>query len=168
MQDICILNTGGTFTKVYNPISGALEISENNCIVTTIINSSFKHNNHINIQGIIFKDSLDFTQNDRECLAQTINQCKEDKIIVIHGTDTMHLSASYVAQTCKDKSVIFVGAMRPFSIDPLEATANLALAVGFIQNASVDIYICMQGLIKPHILLKKNRELGIFNVINSM
>lgn len=166
MEAVCIINTGGTFNKIYNQINGNLEIEPNNEIIKKILNSSFAHLNHISLEGIIFKDSLEFNAEDRALLVDTIKQVKQNKIIVIHGTDTMDQSAEFVSAHIEDKCVIFVGAMKPFSIDHIEATANLSLALGYIQNAPQGIYISMQGLIKPYNLLKKNRETGIFNVIN--
>lgn len=166
MQNIRIINTGGTFNKIYNPISGNLEINQNNEIVKTILNTAFCHQNHINISGIIFKDSLEFTQSDREMLCEFIQNCKEQKIIIIHGTDTMAVSAEFLSNKITNKAVVFVGAMRPFSIEPIEATANLAFAIGAIEYLPNDIFISMQGLLKPFSQIEKNKNLGIFNAKN--
>lgn len=162
MENICILNTGGTFNKLYNPILGTLEVPKNNEAIQTILNHAFRHQNHISLGGLIYKDSLEFDENDRIHLANTINAQKESKIIVIHGTDTMHLSAKTLETIKTQKTVIFLGAMQPFSIEPLEASCNLALALGFIQSLQSGIYISMQGLILPHNQIEKNYKLGIF------
>ena len=58
---ILILNTGGTFNKIYNPIKGELEILSNNNLLNKIIENSFKNNLDIKVEGIIYKDSLDIS-----------------------------------------------------------------------------------------------------------
>ncbi len=166
MKNVCIINTGGTFNKIYNSLNGLLEVPKNNNAIKTILNQAFSHQNHINIEGIIFKDSLDFDDNDRELLCQTVRNSHEDLIIIIHGTDTMNLSAQFLEKADIKKTVIFVGAMKPFSIEPFEAISNLSLALGFIQNCKQDIYISMQGIILPHNKIEKNKSLGIFNARN--
>lgn len=166
MKNVCIINTGGTFNKIYNPINGTLEVKQNNDIIKSILNASFSHQNHINLIGIIFKDSLELDDNDRKNLANTIDSCQQDLIIVIHGTDTMNLSAKFLEKNKIDKTIIFVGAMKPFLIEPIEAVANLSLALGFIQNCEKNIYIGMQGLILPHNEIEKNKQIGIFNARN--
>ena len=166
MENIRIVNTGGTFNKIYNPISGNLEINQNNEIITNLLNKAFVHQNCINISGIIFKDSLEFSQEDRQHLADFVQKCEESKIIIIHGTDTMHISANFLNDFIPNKTVIFVGAMRPFSIEPIEATANLAMAIGAISYLPNGIFVCMQGLLKSFDKIEKNLELGIFNVKN--
>lgn len=168
MQNIHIINTGGTFNKIYNPITGHLDINQNNEVIKTVLNTAFFHQNHIKISGIIFKDSLEFTQHDREILADLAQASQEQKIIIIHGTDTMDLSAEFLSTKITNKTVVFVGAMRPFSIEPIEATANLALAIGAIEYLPQDIFISMQGLLKPFRQIQKNQKLGIFNVKNYM
>lgn len=166
MKQICIINTGGTFNKSYNFLTGILEINKNNDFIKILLNNIFKYHNHINIRGIIFKDSLEFDDNDRNALLNTINETNEKKIIVIHGTDTMNLSAEFLGNNNINKTVIFVGSMIPFSINPVEATANLSLALGFIQHCPQDIYISMQGLILPHQNINKNKQTGIFYATN--
>ena len=87
---------------------------------------------------------------------------KSKKIIVIHGTDTMHQSAKFISKFIKDKIVIFTGAMKPYEINPIEATSNLMLAIGFSQNAKEGIYISMHGIVKKYNKIKKDYKKGIF------
>jgi L-asparaginase len=55
--------------------------------------------------------------------------------------------------------------MVPFEIDPVEATANLAMALGFAKaEQKPGVYICMQGCIAPHERLVKNKVLGRFEL----
>ena len=163
MKKILILNTGGTFNKIYNPIYGSLEIDKTFNALEDIANKwlcNFK------ILNIIGKDSLEMTNQDRLELLATINQSKHSHIIVVHGTDTMDLSATCLAEAELEKYVVFTGAMLPYSIDPVEATANLASAYGYLQALnSYGIYIAMNGTIGSYDKVVKDRINGCFSAI---
>jgi L-asparaginase len=78
----------------------------------------------------------------------------------------MDLSAEFIAETVPGKAVIFTGAMIPFSIDPVDATANLCMALGFAASKPASgSYIVMQGLIAPHDRIRKNRAIGRFEIV---
>jgi L-asparaginase len=156
-----ILNTGGTFNKRYNPISGELEVPYDNDAVEAILKAL--HVSDLPLAGAVHKDSLDIDADDRKMIASIILHSTEKSFVVIHGTDTMHLSAALLDALVEDQAVIFTGSMIPFSIDPIEATANLAMAIGFAKtNPPKGAYICMSGEVLPHKELVKNRELGVF------
>ncbi|MDO9207392.1 MAG: asparaginase domain-containing protein, partial [Sulfuricurvum sp.] len=84
---------------------------------------------------------------------------------VVHGTDTMDLSAEAIARLALQKTVVFTGALIPFSIDPIEATANLAMAIGFAQRSCSGVYIVMQGICGQYNYVRKNRECGKFEYV---
>ncbi len=161
MNSILILSTGGTFNKIYNPINGKLEIDKSNIALKCI---EKKWLIKLNYDSIIHKDSLDFTDEDRELLAKYVSGCDYNKIVVIHGTDTIDLSSKVVDSKNIKKSIVFTGAMVPFSIDPIEATSNLALAIGFCQNANAGTYIAMNGLVSSYDRVIKNRDIGKFEI----
>jgi len=163
IDDILIINTGGTFNKVYDEISGELIIPNSSKNLKKLIKKAFK--SKMQIKGIIYKDSLDLTKEDRRELVKTIQKSKYKKIIVIHGTDTMDISSKYIAKRTQDKTIVFIGAMIPVSIDVTEGVANLSLALGFLNSKDKDgVYIAMHGIVKQYKSLVKNRELGIFQV----
>ncbi len=160
VDDILLLSTGGTFNKVYNRISGELEIDTSFLALQTIQKSWLSN---YPIDTIINKDSLDFTPKDREDLKNYIINSPYTKIVVIHGTDTIHLSAKVVAQALKNKTILFTGAMVPFSIDPIEATANLASAIGFLHaTKEPGVSIALNGKIAQYTKIRKNRVEGYF------
>ena len=161
MNSILILSTGGTFNKIYNPLNGKLEIDKSNIALKCI---EKKWLTKLNYNSIIHKDSLDFTDEDRELLANYIGSCNYNKIVVIHGTDTIDLSSKVIDSKNLSKSIVFTGAMVPFSIDPIEATANLALAIGFCKNADVGTYIAMNGVVSNYDNVIKNRDIGKFEL----
>ncbi len=158
-----ILNTGGTFNKRYNPITGTLDVPYDNRAVEEII-SRFAYNP--TVAGVLYKDSLEFTSDDRKMIADIILASTEKEIVIIHGTDTMHLTAAYLSALIEDKVVVLTGAMVPYEIDKLEATANFSMALGYAQAQSDHgIYICMQGLVRSWEKLEKNRTSGRFEIV---
>jgi len=157
-----ILNTGGTFNKRYDSIRGELFVPVDNYAVETILKSLVID---IDVQGIVYKDSLEMDDTDRALLADMIAKSDEKVIIVVHGTDTMELSAEVIARLAYQKTVVFTGAMVPFSIDPIEATANLAMAIGFAHQSCSGVYIVMQGICGQYNYVRKNRECGKFEYV---
>lgn len=157
-----ILNTGGTFNKRYDPKSGELFVPCDNQALESVVGTFGKS---IRIEGLLYKDSLEMTHEDRELLAKTIFQSDEDLIIVVHGTDTMDQSAQQIAKLGLAKVIVFTGSMVPFSIDAIEATANLAMAIGYTHHALNGVYIVMQGVCGPYNRVIKNRELGKFEYV---
>ena len=164
MNTVLLLSTGGTFNKIYNRINGKLEIDPKASAIQLIQEkwlSSYPY------ETIINKDSLEFTSNDREALKNYILNSVYTKIVVIHGTDTIHLSAQAVAEANRDKSIIFTGAMVPFSIDPIEAAANLGSAIGYLQAIDTPaVFIALNGRIAKYSQIQKNKKMGFFEYIS--
>ena len=158
---ITVINTGGTFNKRYNPLSGELEVPKDSLALDEIIN--YCYNIDFDVLNIISKDSLEMSDVDRELIVRTIKNCKNQNIIIVHGTDTMDLTAKYLDEKIKDKTIILTGAMFPISINKVEATLNFSQAIGFFNsNCENGIYISMHGSVKNYKKLVKNRELGKF------
>ena len=158
---ITVINTGGTFNKRYNPISGELEVPKDSLALDEII--SFCYNIDFDVLNVISKDSLDMSDADREFIVKTIKNCKNENIIIVHGTDTIDLTASFIDENIKDKTIVLTGAMLPISINKIEATLNFASAIGFLNaNIKNGIYISMHGSVKNYKKLIKNREIGQF------
>ena len=158
---ITVLNTGGTFNKRYNPIKGKLEVPADNIALDKIVKSC--HNVTFDIKNIVSKDSLDFTDVDRETILKEVQNSTSEKIIIIHGTDTVDLTSKFFEGKIEGKIIVFTGAMVPMSIDEVEATMNFSQALGFL-NADVKpgIYLSMHGVVVEHSRLKKDRSVGQF------
>ena len=161
-MEILIINTGGTFNKIYDPIKGELIVPHSNIAIEQILKRLPAFYNRVAIKGIIYKDSLDMDDRDRKTLFKTIIEAKTDYIIVVHGTDTMDISAKYIAEQVKNKTIVFTGAMVPFSIDKVEATANLSSALIALDFIDKGVYISMQGYLLPYNKIYKDKTKGIF------
>lgn len=161
MDNILIINTGGTFNKYYDSITGELVVDKSSKALDEILRHWLCAFEIINIIG---KDSLYFDDNDRKLLYSTIaNTPKETKIIIIHGTDTMEISANFLAKLHLPHSIVFTGAMVPFSINPIEATANLSSAIGYLQATNNPcVMIAMHGAILSYDCITKDKKNGKF------
>lgn len=161
MQKITIVNTGGTFNKRYNPLNGELIVDKTSSALKDIA-QKWLHTFDESID-IIGKDSLDIDDSDRLEILETIKKATNHKIIIIHGTDTMDITAQYLDNANLEKQIILTGAMIPYSINPVEATANLASAFGYISAIDRDgVYISMNGVIGDYVDVVKDREIGKF------
>lgn len=158
-----ILNSGGTFNKRYNSLSGELEVPYDNSAIEQILQSS---DHQYAIAGAIYKDSLDMDAEDRKQLASIIAHSHERLFIIVHGTDTMDKTAEFFSEIFTDKVIVLTGAMKPFEIDKVEATLNLAMAIGFAKASPQDgIYICMSSHVALWNKIIKNKKLGRFELV---
>ncbi|MBU0631328.1 asparaginase [bacterium] len=158
-----ILNTGGTFNKRYNPLNGEMQVPFDNNALDEMMSSFI---NRIDMAGVLYKDSLEFTPDDRKMLANIINADEEKVFIIIHGTDTMDLTAGFLDAVFDDRIIILTGAMSPFKIDSVESSVNFGMAVGYAKCCKQNgVYICMNGEVQPFNKLIKNRSLGKFEIV---
>ncbi len=161
LPEITVFSTGGTFNKIYNPLSGQLEIDPEARALREI---SRRWHCAMEIQTLLHKDSLEMDDADRRELAEAIRRSPHTKILVVHGTDTMDQSAAYLAETFGlSRQIVLTGAMVPYSIDPVEATANFASGLGWLLSGGTPgIHIAMHGLILPYERIVKERQIGYF------
>jgi len=160
MQKIAIVSTGGTFNKLYDPVTGNLTIDKTSGAVTDILS---KWHTAFDLINIIGKDSLEMTNQDRLELLSVVTRTEHEKIIIVHGTDTLHLTADYLADVEIEKKIVLTGAMVPYSIDPVEATANLTSAIGYLQYLPDNgVYTVIHGLFDHSRKIVKERLQGRF------
>ncbi|WP_297486026.1 asparaginase domain-containing protein [Sulfurimonas sp.] len=158
-----ILNSGGTFNKRYNQLTGELEVPYDNYAIEKILESVYAK---YDLAGVVYKDSLDMSVDDRKMIANIILESSETNFLVVHGTDTMHLSAEFLDEVFDDRIIVLTGAMKPFEIDNIEATLNLGIAMGFLKSATkFGVYICMNGYIEKWDKIEKNRDIGKFEIV---
>ena len=158
-----ILNSGGTFNKRYNKISGELEVPFDNEAIEKIL---LCVDSEYSLAGVVYKDSLEMDINDRKMLASIIMESTDDTFIIVHGTDTISMTAEFLDEVFDDRRIILTGSMKPFEIDNIEATLNLGMALGYTNSVVENgVYICMSGFIKPWDKLEKNRKSGKFEIV---
>ena len=159
---IKVFVTGGTFDKEYNELNGSLFFKETHLHEMLQLGRSKLD---LSITTLMMKDSLDFIEADRQMIAAACNEIKEDKILITHGTDTMTLTASYLAKYCKGKTIVLTGAMVPYKFGSSDGLFNLGSALAFVQVLSHGVYIAINGKIFEADKVKKNTDKGEFEAI---
>lgn len=159
---IRLLATGGTFDKVYNELDGSLIFRETHL---NEILENVKYKVDYEIETLMMVDSLDMKDEHRKKILERCNSCSENKIIIIHGTDTMKETAELLGKNLKNKTIILTGAMVPYSFIKGDALFNLGCAVASVQSIPNGVYISMNGKIFEWNNVRKNKEIGEFESI---
>ena len=155
---VAILTTGGTFDKVYFDANSEYSIGDP-CI--TAILDEGNVNSDYRIQSILKKDSLDITSKERQIIKNSVQECGEERIIIIHGTDTMVETAKSL-EDIKDKTIVLMGAMQPARFKKTDAIFNSGFALAAVQILENGVYITMNGMVFRSDNVKKNIDLGKF------
>jgi L-asparaginase len=156
---IRILITGGTMDKEYDPLTGELTFAESH--LSNILNQ-VRCKVRVVLEGVMLKDSLQMTGEDRQRILKKCMDSPENKIIITHGTDTMVETAHVLDNHVKGKTVVLVGAMVPYAFGASDALFNLGCAFTAVQALPHGVYITMNGKIFPWDNVRKNRESGEF------
>lgn len=162
MEKLTVINTGGTFSKVYNPTKGELEISENLVdIIKEINNITYLDRNiDFDVYAIIGKDSIYMTDEDRGDLANFINKMEARRIVIVHGTDTIDTTATFLETFVdENKTIVLTGSMVPYSIDPREAVSNYTQAIKDSLTLEPGVYISLHGVTGSVRKVYKDRSL---------
>lgn len=160
---LVFLSCGGTFEKVYFPEQGVLGFDRSRIsewAQTCRIAQPWR------AETVMLIDSLEMNQAHRNQLADKIAATPEDRIVVIHGTDTMVESAKTTMLRCRASQVIvFTGAMVPASQEHSDALFNLGMASAAAKLLNPGVYIAMSGQVFSADKARKNRELGVFEPV---
>jgi L-asparaginase len=160
---IKIIATGGTFDKVYDPISGQLVFNESH--LAAIVKQS-RIQPQPNIETIMLIDSLDMTELHRQQILAAVRAAAETKIVIIHGTDTMTDTAKTLGQANLTKTIVLTGAMVPADIVNSDAQFNLGFALGCANTLAAGTYVAMNANVHPWNKVRKNKDLGIFEKVS--
>ena len=161
-MSIQVFITGGTFDKEYNEVNGSLFFKETHLHEMLDLGRSKLD---LSITTLMMKDSLDFEDSDRHLIAKACNNSIADKILLTHGTDTMTLTATYLAEQCPQKTIVLTGAMVPYKFGSSDGLFNLGSASAFVQVLPIGVYIAMNGKIFEANKVIKNKDKGEFESI---
>ncbi|MDP3846862.1 MAG: asparaginase domain-containing protein [Pseudomonas sp.] len=162
-MNIQLFTTGGTFDKVYYDALSDFQIGEpmaGEILREAAVTFAFK------LESLLKKDSLELTDEDRQLIRAKVAACPARHIVIIHGTDTMTLTAD-VLKDIPGKVILFTGAMQPARMRSTDAPFNLGVAIGALQCLSDGVYIAMSGRIFEAGKVQKNRAAGCFEQTNS-
>lgn len=164
-QDIIVITTGGTIEKTYDEFDGSLANRES-IIKGRIMSRLRLPYTGLQVFSVMSKDSLFMTDDDRSLLIQFIKSQLEKNIpiVVLHGTDTMAISAERCFSELKKPSVpiVFTGAMKPLGFEDSDAVQNVTEALLASKLLAPGIYLSFHGRIFTVPGVRKNRERGTF------
>ena len=157
-MDLQIFTTGGTFDKVYYDALSDFQIGEP---MAPVLLREAGVNLDFDVASLLKKDSLDMDDTDRALIREQVLACPAQRILIIHGTDSMTQSAE-VLRDVPGKVIVFTGAMQPARMRQSDAPFNLGLAIGALQCLGEGVYIAMNGRVFEAGSVQKNRAEGRF------
>lgn len=158
-----IIAAGGTFDKQYNLIDGTLDFEKSH--VPQMLEQGRVRTPFV-FEVLPLLDSLDMTDIDRNRVLHACQKAPEDKILIIHGTDTMQETALVLATASLGKTIVLTGAIIPYTFVGSDAFFNLGFAFGVTQLLEPDVYIAMNGRIFKWDDVRKDRSKGVFETDN--
>lgn len=154
-----VISTGGTFDKRYDPLSGQLVFGQST-IPALLRQARIRQN--LAWEALAPQDSLDMQEADRQRILQACLQAPENRIVIVHGTDTMQQTAAVLAQAGLDKTIVLTGAMVPAQVAESDAVFNLGFALGVVQTLPPGVHLAMQAEIFAWNQVTKDRTAGVF------
>jgi len=155
---IKILTTGGTIDKIYFDRKSAYEVGDPQA------NGVLERANVVldyEVESILKKDSLDFTDEDRALIRQKVASTQSERLVITHGTDTM-IETAKVLEGIPGKTIVLTGSMYPAQFRDSDAVFNIGCAVTGAQILEPGVYIAMNGRIYNPRDVRKNVELNRF------
>ena len=159
-----IVVTGGTFDKHYDAIKGELTF-KNSHLPAILEQSRVTIPIELEINQLI--DSLNMLDEHRQRVLTSCRNAPEPCIVVIHGTDTMAQTAQVVGQAELDKTIVFTGAMIPYSVQGSDALFNLGFALAAAQSLAPNTYVAMNGRVFTWDQVQKNKADGVFEALRA-
>lgn len=168
-MDILVLTTGGTIEKTYDENRGSLDNKES--IVKNMLLSRLRlPYTRLHMKEVMNKDSLDMTDADRALLLENVEVAFSKKwpIVILHGTDTIEISAAYLQKFLKSLPVpvVMTGAMRPLGFLDSDASQNVTEALLASKILAPGVYISFHNRIFKAPNVRKNKEAGTFEFVS--
>jgi len=154
--------TGGTFDKEYNELTGELFFKR------THIEDMLRLGRcrlDVTVETLMMIDSLEMTDAGRQLILARCAATPANQIVITHGTDSMEQTAVVLGQGIAGKTIVLTGAMVPYQFGSSDGMFNLGTAIGFVQALGPGVYVAMNGRCFPWHSVRKNRELGIFELV---
>jgi L-asparaginase len=156
-----IFTAGGTIDKGYRWQENGLDVCDPFVLDSLkLANVQFDYD----VTSLLRKDSLEFTDADRDLIYRAVADCPTRRILITHGTDTMVETGLRLA-SCRDKTIVMTGAMVPGRVIESDATFNLGFAISATMTMPAGVYIAMHGVLFDPASTRKNRAKGRFERI---
>lgn len=113
------------------------------------------------------KDSRVVTRTNRELILRKCKECKEDEVVITHGTATMVETAKFLTKGKLKKTIVLFGPAIQANKDKSDALFNLGTAISAVQLLPAGVYITMNGKIFTANNVKKNLTTGYFEELDT-
>lgn len=172
LTKILVLTTGGTIEKSYDESSGELDNFEN--YLSDVLKNRLRlPYTQLRYQSLMNKDSLHMTEDDRSLIFAALVDWspKVDGIVILHGTDTLDLTAKYCVDQIKNTPlanaipIVFTGAMRPFGFEQSDAMQNMTEALLAVKILPAGLYLSFHNQIFTAGNFIKNRDKKTFDFL---
>jgi len=164
-RKIQIVTTGGTIEKVYDEVEGQLTNKTPNVEMAILSKLRLPYTEPL-FHQLMNKDSLFMDDKDRKQILDKVRALAPEghPILIIHGTDTMTLTAELLARELTDLKVAiaFTGAMRPLGFDDSDAMQNVTEALMALKILPPGVYISFHNQIFRVPGVRKNKEKRTF------
>jgi L-asparaginase len=160
--ELAVLTTGGTFEKRYLESLGELGFIDS-CLDGLIKTAKLAYKPRI--EEVLLMDSLEMGDKERHLIINRVLKAKEKRLIIVHGTDTMTVTAKALKKRLgknTQKTIIFTGAMVPVAHQNSDGFFNLGLAIASCQLAQPGVYIAMSGTVYEADRVEKNHRRKLF------
>lgn len=158
--DIVVLATGGTIDEVYD-LAGELEIGPPAAQrLLEVLRTELR----IVVDSVVRKDSLDITDDDRQALADAVDQLDVSSVVITHGTDMLTDTAEYLSRhgSGTSRTVVLTGSLQPAAMTLSDAALALGTALMASQTLAPGVYVCMGGRAFPAGQVRKDALTGQF------
>lgn len=169
------VRTGGTIDMVYDEKSDSYVPAPKD-MISSVLNKLPLSNIDLDVRSDVveFIDSSEMIPELWIRLASFIadNIEKYDGVLVTHGTDTMHYTASALSFMLRDlnKPVVLTGAMIPMLEEGSDGVKNLLDSITFLTKASIPgVFLIFNGKIIKGVRARKisSSDFGAFVSVNS-
>ncbi len=160
MPNIQCFTTGGTIDKVYFDALSEFEVGE------TALHTILREANvtlDFAVEGLMRKDSLDLSDDDRAAIHRAVAQCSARHVLITHGTDTMAVTAAALADIT-GKTIVLTGAMQPASLRSSDSIFNIGFAMAAVQLLPSGVYVAINGRVFDAAHVAKDRATNRFVV----
>jgi L-asparaginase len=154
-----IIATGGTFDKHYDELKGQLVFSQS---ALPAILARARLTQEVVFEPLLALDSLEMQASHRQQIKEACSDSTEDRIVIVHGTDTLCDTAEVLGNAKLAKTIVLVGAMIPYEIANSDALFNLGFAIAAVKLCASGVFVAMNGQIFSWNEVRKNRETGLF------
>ncbi len=159
---IRVFVTGGTFDKEYNELEGKLFFKATHLPEMLKLGRSKVD---VEVQTLMMIDSLEMDDSHRRTILEHCAECKEDRIVITHGTDTMEETAKALGAAIQGKTIVLTGAMVPYKFGSSDGLFNLGSALAFAQVLPHGVFIAMNGRFFHWHNVRKDKKTGEFQEI---